>query len=60
MKEMNGEERYISALRCEEVDRMPSCWFSIERAGLFYKEFREYKRKHRIKYWKESSGVKDG
>jgi uroporphyrinogen-III decarboxylase len=54
MKEMNGEERYISALRCEEVDRMPSCWFSIEKAGLFYKEFQEFKRKNRLKYWKES------
>lgn len=51
---MNGEERFISALRCEEVDRMPSCWFSIERSGLFFKEFKEYKKKHLIKYLKES------
>lgn len=54
MKEMNGEERFISALKCEEVDRLPSCWFSIEKAGLFYKEFKEYKKKHLFKYLKES------
>ncbi|MHA1110859.1 MAG: uroporphyrinogen decarboxylase family protein [Promethearchaeota archaeon] len=54
MKEMNGEERFISALRCEEVDRMPSCWFAIEKAGLFYKEFKEYKKRHLFKYLKES------
>ncbi|TFG20181.1 MAG: hypothetical protein EU530_04105, partial [Promethearchaeota archaeon] len=56
MKEMNGEERFIAAMRCEEVDRMPSCWFSIEKAGLFYKELQEYKRKNRFTYWKESQG----
>jgi uroporphyrinogen-III decarboxylase len=56
MKEMNGEERFIAAMRCEEVDRMPACWFSIEKAGLFFKELRDYKRKHRLKYWKECQG----
>lgn len=56
MRTMNGEERYISAMRCEEVDFMPSTWFGIEKAGLFFKEFKEYKRKHRLKYWRESCG----
>ena len=46
MKEMNGEERFIAALRCEEVDRMPSHWLGIEPAGLFRKELNAFKKQH--------------
>ena len=39
MKEMNGHERFLNALRCEEVDKLPCHWHGPEAAGLFRKEF---------------------
>ncbi|MHA1683888.1 MAG: uroporphyrinogen decarboxylase family protein [Promethearchaeota archaeon] len=36
---MNGHERFLAALRCEEVDKLPSHWHGPEPAGLFRKEF---------------------
>ena len=36
---MNGHERFLAALRCEEVDRLPSHWHGPEPAGIFRKEF---------------------
>ncbi|MHA1519828.1 MAG: uroporphyrinogen decarboxylase family protein [Promethearchaeota archaeon] len=54
MNDMNGEERFIAALRCEEVDRMPSFWMLIERAGLLRKELNEFKRKNPLKYFSQN------
>ena len=39
---MNGQERFLAALRCEPVDKLPCHWMAIEPAGHFRREFDEY------------------
>lgn len=39
---LNGQERFLAALRCEPVDRMPSHWMGITNGGLFQREFDAY------------------
>jgi Uroporphyrinogen decarboxylase (URO-D) len=38
IKKMNGQERFIAALKCEEVDQLPCHWHGPEPAGLYQKE----------------------
>jgi len=54
MNAMNGEDRFIAALRCEEVDRMPSFYMMIEPAGLLQKELTAFKRRHPFKYFSQN------
>ncbi|MHA1672527.1 MAG: hypothetical protein ACTSYI_02780 [Promethearchaeota archaeon] len=44
----------MAALRCEEVDQMPSFWMLVEPAGLFRKELNAFKRKHPLKYFSQN------
>ena len=39
MNVMNGQERFIAALRCEEIDRIPIYWMDIHPQGSFRREF---------------------
>lgn len=39
---MNGQERFMAALRCEPVDKLPSHWMGYEPAGYFRKEFDDF------------------
>ena len=39
---MNGHKRFLAALRCEEVDKLPTHWHGPEPAGLYIKEFKEF------------------
>jgi uroporphyrinogen-III decarboxylase len=36
---MNGQERFIAALRCEEIDQIPIYWMDIHPQGSFRSEF---------------------
>jgi uroporphyrinogen-III decarboxylase len=56
MKEMDGEERYLSALRCESVDQMPSHWMAVENAGIFRKELNAMIKRAPLKYLKVCRG----
>ncbi len=42
---MDGQERFYRALKCEEVDRMPSFWMSITPHGKFEKIWKEFLNK---------------
>ena len=39
---MNGQERFIKCLKCEEVDHLPSFWMGYDTTGLFAKEFHQF------------------
>jgi hypothetical protein len=39
---MDGQERFIAAMRCEEVDKLPCHWMGYEPAGVFRKEFEAF------------------
>ena len=39
---MNGQERFEAALKCEEVDKMPTHWMAVEPAGKFRVELDAY------------------
>ena len=39
---MNGQERFIRALRCEQIDRMPSFWMSITPKSRYEREWNEF------------------
>lgn len=56
MHEMDGEERYLAALRCEPVDRMPSYWMLVENAGIFRKELNAQIKRSPLRYLKECRG----
>jgi len=39
---MNGQERFIAALKCEPVDKLPCHWHGPEPAGLYIKQLNEF------------------
>nr|MDO8111069.1 uroporphyrinogen decarboxylase family protein [Candidatus Sigynarchaeota archaeon] len=39
---MNGQERFIAALKCEPVDKLPCHWHGPEPAGLYIKQLKDF------------------
>ena len=45
MRKLNGQERFYRALKCEEVDKMPSFWMDITPHGTFEQVWRDFLNK---------------
>lgn len=42
---MNGHERFIKAIKCEEIDQMPTFWMDITPGGTFQKVWNDFLNK---------------